>query len=368
MKKLTVILAVLASAYAVWDARAALKPKPSHMMPGLNPEECSGCHSGIGAKGTPLLRGERDMVCFRCHGASGKAQNIERAFARASRHPVFETSFYHSPGEVLPEDYGTIPRHVSCRDCHRVHVSDVERQWRGARGYIPAKMRSAPRGVPPLGLRLRTAESEHELCYLCHSESANLPAGSRSIAAEFDPTNMSYHPVEMPGRNKRMESLIRDLNFNSIIFCTSCHGNSDISGPRGPHGSDFSPLLVDEYRTKDGPESPRAYGLCYMCHDRRSISGNESFYRHWLHVAMKETSCYTCHATHGSSANRNLIDFSAGRVGDRVVAVINGGLSYLDEIPGRPRCFLKCHDATHDISGVTGVGGMHKTWEQIQAQ
>lgn len=218
-----------------------------------------------------------------------------------------------------------------------------------------------------MGLKLKAASEEYDLCYLCHSDSANLPARSRNMGEEFDPSNRSYHPVETPGRNKQMPSLVRDLNVNSRIACGSCHGNDDKRGARGPHGSDYSPLLVAEYRTQDGPESPKAYELCFMCHDRRSINGDESFKWHQRHVVFQDTSCYVCHRTHGSRDNEHLIDFSADRVGDRVSSINGIGPSYLPDITGRPRCYLNCHSTAHDITGVVS-GGILKTWEQLQAQ
>lgn len=371
MKKAAVVFIILMMAAMAGDAGAFMKPSPSHMTPAVNPEECSGCHSGIGSRNTSLLRGERDTVCLRCHGSGRgrKAQDIERVFAKPSRHPVYETSIYHSAGEQLPEKFSTVPRHVSCLDCHKSHMSDPEKPWRGTKGYKPSKVRMAAKGTPPLGLSIREAGDEFDLCYLCHSDSANLPPDSRNISAELDPTNMSYHPVEMPGKNRDVTSLVRQLNVNSLLNCGSCHGNNDSNGPRGPHGSDHSPILVAEYRTKDGPEGPKAYELCYMCHDRRSINANDSFAWHNRHVALFGISCYSCHASHGSPNNRHLIDFSALRVGDRVKSLANGiGPYYWPDMPRKPRCLLSCHDATHDYGGVTAKNGITKTWEVLFQQ
>jgi hypothetical protein len=203
----------------------------------------------------------------------------------------------------------------------------------------------------PIGGRHGKAEAEHELCYLCHSESANLPNDSRNVALEFDPRNQSYHPVEMEGRNSDVPSLVFQFSETSLITCGSCHGNSDPGGPRGPHGSDYPPLLVAEYRTTDGPETAKVYELCYLCHERKSILGDESFRRHRHHVALEGTACHTCHASHGTSMNRNLISFN-----DAVVfpATNSGGPDYFPGLPGTPRCFLRCHDAEHDTGGVAG--------------
>lgn len=369
MKKLIAVIVFSLAAVLVWDASAVMKPRPSHMDGSKNPEGCRGCHSGRGRKGTPLLKARREILCFKCHGALSRgrgraATDMESVFAEVSRHPI-ETAVYHRKGERLPERFSTTPRHVSCADCHKTHITDSERPWRGARGYAPGKIRvTADKGVPPLGLSLKQASEEYELCYLCHSDSANLPSGARNKGEEFDPANASYHPVEMPGKNRYVPSLIRELSVTSVITCTSCHGNNDPSGPEGPHGSDYAPLLVAEYKTENGPEGPKVYELCYMCHDRRSILQNESFQRHNQHIVLYGggTSCYTCHATHGSRLLENLMDFSEERVGDRVSSLTNGGgPDYIQQAHGRPRCTLNCHGVDHDAVDPNGAGG-GKQW------
>jgi hypothetical protein len=303
-------------------------------------------------------------MCFSCHGAGrrGSAIDVESVFSKTSRHPIYETTQYHQPGEQLPEQFPSMPRHVACFDCHKAHLSDPEKPWRGSRGYAPGKMRSGVRGGPPSGLKLNEALDEYELCYLCHSDSANLPAGARNKGEEFDPTNASFHPVEMPGKNKSVPSLVRDLSVNSRIACGSCHGNSNPSEAGGPHGSDYAPLLIAEYRTQDGPEDANVYGLCYLCHDRRSIRDNESFKWHNLHVQLNDIACFSCHATHGSRDNLHLIDFSAARVGDRVRPANGIGPDYLPQFSGKPKCYLSCHNVDHLMEGVNG-----KTWDQLQA-
>jgi predicted CXXCH cytochrome family protein len=337
-------------------ALAAGKGDPSHMDSFENPEGCAGCHAGRGAPGTPLLKGKREQLCFRCHGtfSLGRARrDIESVLAKSSRHPILETSQYHVQGEVLPENENSMLRHVACADCHAAHLSNSEVPWRGSRGYIPGKARLRQPGAPPIGLRLQRSSEEYELCYLCHSESTNLPIGAERINEFFDTSNQSYHPVETPGRNTNVPSLVRALSITDIITCTDCHGNNDSLGPKGPHGSDYSPILVADYRTEDGPEDPLHYELCYMCHDRRSVLGDESFIRHNLHVVSENTSCFTCHDSHGSTDNPHLIDFNAFVVSPSLTA---GGPVYMPSIGGNPRCYLACHDADHNTTGITILG------------
>jgi predicted CXXCH cytochrome family protein len=331
--------------------------RPSHMNRYSNPEGCRGCHAGRGESGTPLLKAKREQLCFRCHGAFSEnwapGKDIQKVVSKNSNHPIIETSQYHIRGEVLPEEESSMLRHVTCADCHVAHMSTPEFPWRGAKGYMSGLPGAQHPGLRPQGLRLRQATEEYELCYLCHSDSRNLPAGSRNMAELFNPSNFSYHPVEAPGRNLDVPSLVRVLSITDRIGCTDCHGNNDSMGPKGPHGSDYSPILIAQYRMEDGPEDAREYELCYMCHDRRSVLGDESFRRHNRHVVSEQTSCFTCHASHGST-NSHLIEFNTLVVSS---SPTDGGPIYQTGTAGNPRCYLECHSADHNFTGIF-VGGV----------
>ncbi len=331
--------------------------QPSHLNAYKNPEGCAGCHAGRGVPGSGLLKATREVMCFRCHGSFSRdgtaistAADIESVLTKFSRHPIMETSFYHVRGETLPEEQSFTPRHVACADCHKAHSSTSDIPWRGAPGYIPGLDRSGQPGLPPTGVRLKHATAEYEVCYLCHSESANISEG-QNIASLFATSNASYHPVEAPGRGGRVPSLVRQLGISSRITCTNCHGNNDPLGPKGPHASDYEPILIANYRTEDGPEEPTRYELCYVCHDRRSILGDESFIRHNFHIVAQETSCYTCHASHGSIDNRYLIEFNIQVVEP---SPSSGGPLYIPGTAGNPQCFLQCHGVDHNNVDVGG--------------
>jgi hypothetical protein len=273
--------------------------------------------------------------------------NLEAVFQKDSIHPIFETGGLHRLAEKLPEADYSAERHVSCFDCHRVHVSRSDNTVAGVKGYTPGPAR----GDRASGRRFREPLEDYELCYLCHSVSANLPADSTNKAEEFNPDNPSFHPVEAPGRNPNVPSLRGGLQVNDRIQCGSCHGNDDKGGPQGPHGSDFEPLLVAKYRTEDGPEDGTDYDLCYMCHERRSILADESFRYHNLHIEQQKTACYTCHDSHGSMSNQHLIEFNSLVVSS---SDVSGGPSYQTGAAGAPQCFLKCHDVDHNINGIGG--------------
>lgn len=306
---------------------------PSHLDPIKNPAGCSVCHKGHGVRSTPMLRLERNELCFSCHGGlKGEMPEILKSrkdlysvFQKRYRHPVFETYQYHSPLEELPEKDPSAPRHVACQDCHRVHESTPDKPWKKVKGYSAYKTKK------------KEADEEFEVCYLCHSDSMNRPPDRKNIADIMDSMNPSYHPVEARGKNGRVPSLIPPLNPNSKILCTDCHGNNAPFGPKGPHGSDYEYILKARYERREGPETFDAYELCYTCHERQSILGNQSFQRHKEHVVYQQIPCSACHDSHGSRLNPHLIEFNTQFVSPSPIP------SYIASPSGRPMCYLMCH-------------------------
>jgi predicted CXXCH cytochrome family protein len=344
MKRLFIIAGIALAIGLIWSGMGFAK-KTTHLDRRKNDAGCAGCHAGSGVPGTPLLKKSWDTLCFICHGTIKKGKkgealtDMEEVFAKQSIHPIFETSKYHLPDEELPEMNPSAPRHVACEDCHRAHLTVPEIPWAGAKGYAKGKQ------------KMKYAIDEYELCYLCHSDSANLPDDQTNKMEDFDSMNPSYHPIEDMGRNPYVPSLVKSLKTTSIIKCSDCHGNNDPLGTKGPHGSDYKPLLIAEYKTDDGPESPKRYELCYLCHDRRSILEDESFNRHKLHIVYQYTACFTCHDSHGSKTNQNLIEFNLNVVQQ---SPASGGPEFVPWGQGMDRCYLLCHNIDHNIETVNG--------------
>ena len=169
-------------------------------------------------------------------------------------HPVLSVRGVHQQLETLPEEVSNAARHSECVDCHEPHVVEKDRPFRGISGRR-------------VGNFMADIDKEYELCYKCHSSSANLPSKSTNKHAEFKTTNPSFHPVEGEGRNQYVISLKEPYSERedkpgdvSVITCGSCHGNDDPNGPRGPHGSNYAGLLVRNYETEDlRPESGPAF-------------------------------------------------------------------------------------------------------------
>jgi hypothetical protein len=211
--------------------------------------------------------------------------------------------------------------------------------------------------------------NEYELCFMCHSSSANKPqpTGSpygpytpRQIVQfdqrlEFQTSNPSFHPVVGPRNNAEVPSLIAPWARTSVMYCTDCHNNdtgvnAGGAGPRGPHGSNFKRLLERRLDLVDGSsESAAAYALCYKCHDRTSILGDNSFGEHDRHIRQQRTSCLTCHDPHGVNGaqgnalnNSHLINFNTAEVQPH-----NGVLRFDDTGLYHGSCTLDCHGKSH---------------------
>lgn len=355
----------------------------SHGKQSLLPKSCRACHKGM----TMALTGE-ETVCLACHGdeqlrkdmvsrgylklvGNVSLEDIAVELRKPYSHPTLTVRGVHNKFEALPEEVVNAARHAECVDCHNSHLTEKGNPYRGLKGRR-------------VGNFIAEIEKEYQLCYRCHSESANLPGTSTDKHAEFKVSNTSYHPVEGEGKNTYVISLrepyaakkerARDV---SMITCGDCHGSNDPDGPRGPHGSTYPGLLKLNYQMEDGrPESAFAYELCYKCHDRTSILNNESFPYHSLHIqgrsgGQEGASCFACHDAHGSSQYQHLIRFdektvrqttgrettvkeASGRESKiKATAVLetkDGKLKYDAEgyAARHGACYLNCHGVEHN--------------------
>ena len=344
---------VVASALAAANASAQPgvgKQAEAHGDAQTLPQRCMSCHvSHASDEGRrALLLGRDEDACYRCHGP-GSAQerrdgrlapdarpvDVMLEFQKPSHHPI-EFPGDHKPNERTPETNPNARRHVLCVDCHDAH---------GTR----TRQASAPGAGAKLS-SIRRFATEAEMCFLCHGPAANRPARQPDVARQFSST--SYHPVLGPGRGSRVPSLVAPLTTASVIACTDCHGNDNPSGPAGPHGSLYAPLLVRADQHDDGqPESPARYDLCYRCHDRNSILSDVSFPFHRKHVVEQRTPCSACHSAHGADTP-SLVQFDPAIVQPNA----KGLRSFASLGGGGAQCYLSCHGATHDPASYCGPG------------
>jgi cytochrome c553 len=269
-------------------------------------------------------------------------------------------------------------RHVECVDCHNPHAN------KDGPGTPPGAL-TAVRGVAisygsVFGSEaLPSARYEYEVCFRCHGDSQPSTLVARQVVStnirqKFDRSNPSLHPVGAVGRSSNVPSLIPPWTTSSLIGCGDCHNNNagpnsttppgSGTGPNGPHGSTFAPLLERNYvRTDNTPESAARYALCYKCHDRGFLYANNNRNQpfggingHLRHLGPDINSpCSACHDPHGVygtppgtnvPANyARLINFDT-----TIVLPTTGGKlpQWIQTSPNNGMCYLRCHNHNHN--------------------
>lgn len=347
-----------ATSPATWRGTGT-NPWPNRPFGTVAENGCGNCHQPHAAPRPPrLLTSAREHgVCVVCHNGRVASKNLEAEFLKPSAHPIASTDWTHDPAE----DPATMPRHVTCTDCHNPHQAvSIGASPPAASGGL-----KGVRGVNVSGGTVKEASYEYEVCLKCHGIRDETVIGivrddnTRNVREEINPSNASYHPLSTVGRNSTMGGFEPRYSPGSIIYCTDCHNNDEWTAggirPRGPHGSLYPPILEREYQMNDpSAESYPAYALCYKCHNRSFlINDRANTFPHRQHVVTAQASCGVCHDAHGSRRNIGLINFMRrDRSGKTVVGPNSKGLiQFQSTEPGRGRCSLSCHGKDHDGSG-----------------
>jgi len=336
---------------ANWNG-VAPDPWPHTSYATVSSNGCENCHRPHTAGGGERLLNyaTEEQNCFPCHNGDVASKKVQREFTKPSRHPIETTRGVHE----AVEDPLWAPRHVECVDCHNPHAANASPasppQASGSLAQVA--------GISSSGATVIPLVYEYQLCYRCHGDNpgSRPPVVARviyerNLRQKFKASNMSYHPVEVVGKNPDIPSLLVPYTTSSLIYCTDCH-NSDSgpkaggAGPNGPHGSMWTPILERQAATSDfTTESPQAYALCYKCHNRNSILSDQSFSKHRLHIVDKQTPCTACHDPHGTAMSTHLINF------DRTIVFSNnqGILRFEDRGRYMGACYLKCHNINHNL-------------------
>jgi predicted CXXCH cytochrome family protein len=322
---------------------------------------CENCHAPhlAGSKERLMRFSAPEQNCLVCHNGSMNTKNVADDFKKISVHPITLNGAAHSPQE---DPVNPRVRHVTCSDCHDPHGSTTAAATQAkASGALNGII-----GVSGNGAILKPANKEYELCFRCHGDSMSrgparvnrqMPETNKRL--QFSSANQSYHPIETIGKSRNVPSLIAPWTVSSMMTCTDCH-NSDQSSPaggsgaNGPHGSVYAPLLERQLVTTDfSSESVANYSLCYKCHSRDSILGDQSFRAmnsqgqsrgHRFHIVDLKTACTTCHDSHGVASAKNLINFNTEYV---TPSTSLSSLSYTSTGNSRGVCTLTCHGKDH---------------------
>src|SRR6266540_203688 len=179
---------VLTFIYTLWISPlfAASLNEPVHLDRQKVATGCATCHyrfnfkSGGGSDicivchGEPARRLEQNRSLPKgfAHSAGTTLRNIDVEFQKTYRHPTFDTRAVHRSNEALPERDPRVSRHADCVDCHNPHLLSATNKFAGINGK-------------KVGNLVTEVTHEYELCYRCHSESANLPGRYSNKRAEF---------------------------------------------------------------------------------------------------------------------------------------------------------------------------------------
>ncbi|MCF6281003.1 MAG: hypothetical protein L3J28_02150 [Candidatus Polarisedimenticolaceae bacterium] len=316
---------------------------------------CFSCHQPHnGGGGTKLLaRDGEQEVCLACHNGNVATKDIEASVNKFYAHPMLVTDGVHDAqrdgvsGKVRETQANLDNRHAECQDCHNPHavsagVSPGPTDTGGTSNLASNVLRGAW-GVEPSwpgnwGMLNDTDYAEvddvvyqYQLCMKCHSsyafgfspppEPENTPGydSMTDQAMEFNPNNASYHPVAAAGKNDfsmnvtgegvfdYSSSLLGNLSASSTMSCTNCHSDpdADIGGPKGPHGSDFWPILKAAWGAETGTTGSASH-LCFECHDV-NVYTYTSTYTNWQNTGYSGMCTVFCepdirlnlHAWHG---------------------------------------------------------------------
>ncbi len=309
---------------------------------------CAGCHvpHAAGSKEELTRMEAPEQNCEPCHSSQGPGRNLAAEFGKVSVHPIYVNSEAHSSAENL---VNPPVRHVTCVDCHNPHAATKSA---GSQAHVSGALAGVA-GISAGGAALQNVSHEYELCFRCHGDSAQRGPAVVSrqhvetdTRRQFNPGNISYHPVEAIGKNSQSPSLVRPLTVSSLVNCTDCHNNDQGpgaggNGPSGPHGSAFSPLLERQLLLTDGtPYNQDNFALCFKCHSPMTVDSQlpTSWAYHQQHIETYRAACTTCHDSHGAT-QPHLVNFNT-----TYVLPFNGVLRYTSTGLNHGNCTLTCHD------------------------
>lgn len=345
-----------ANSLATWSGTGT-NPWPNSPYSNVRDNGCENCHRPHAAPEPPRLlsSAQEQDVCLVCHNGTVASKNLEAEFLKFSSHPITSADWTHQPHE----NPNTMPRHVTCEDCHNPH----DTTFLSANAPMASGRLKGVPGVNISGGTTNEAFYEYEICLKCHGIREPTTPGAvrqdniRNTRLQINPSNPSFHPIAARGTNAAMAGFEPGYSTASIIYCTDCHNNDDWTStgtkPRGPHGSRYAPILEREYQANDpSAESFQYYALCYKCHNRNYLITDQArTFPHQKHVVEQQTSCAVCHDAHGSRRNSHLINFMLRDFTGKTVVTPSQGqkrLEYISLGPGRGQCYLSCHGVNHE--------------------
>lgn len=379
---------------------------------------CASCHRSHTAPSRNLLPNDlpQSNLCLSCHDGLGSSLDIKRQFEDASV-PADDanTSSFFAHRATAPSTHtqakedefaNVLNRHSECSDCHDPHNANSSLAASSATGYTASGALKGVSGVSTASTWKNPITYEYELCYKCHSAYTRLLTYDKlsyqmsDKASQFDPSSVSFHPIEQPGKNNSAQMAgslagtspykLWSFTTDAVMRCTNCHGDYRLANPdapppvaarSAPHTSKYRGLLTNNLQDRvlkpsSGSDNYSAadFALCYQCHAEapfRDTSGearsDTSFRFHGFHISSiyndpggggsstdidtpgagrGNAICSECHyQVHGQGTNargnasgRGLVSFAPN------VVASESGLSW---DPSARTCSLVCHGKDH---------------------
>jgi predicted CXXCH cytochrome family protein len=440
----TVSAAAVAEPGTVKISEAGIKGSHSTMA-----DQCQVCHRGHTAQGPNLLaQSSQSAVCFACHNGQAANANVQAEYtlARPVDNPGAREYYSHeavapttSPKHTqsqLNEFGGLSNRHSECSDCHNSHRVGTTDSTQTANGWDASAagplagvsgvsvVNSPTAGAAPAYTFLDGVDSpvtrEYELCFKCHSGFTTLlpkipgkpSTDALDKAAEFNPANESFHPVEAAGKNgtdamkaslaASSPNKLWNFNIGSTIRCLNCHASSttpdtvpdpvEAAGAGGSlpaHTSANRGILLRNYldrqlkpavdtATVKAAYSAGDFALCYVCHGEApfvdSSSNATNFNLHTKHLTslgrgdggtdidkagdgQGNAICAECHFRIHSTTNKvgsqvipgsRLVNFAPNVQPFVPDGATSGTLSWTPGATSGGSCTLTCHGQPHD--------------------
>lgn len=403
-------------------------------------DQCAVCHRAHTAKSTALLTtgSPQSALCDTCHDGSGSTLDVVAQYAKVPANDP-ATASYWSHDVSKPTSHilatsdefgGVFNRHTECGDCHDPHqgsLTDSVSSPAGTPWTASGRLAGvsgvaatysgpgAPTSYTFLDGTTAPVTAEYQLCFKCHSGDTKLlpddPAhpsrDMTDVATEFNPANVSFHPVLSPGRNTsdamRLSlsgpSLFKLWSFavTDTVRCSSCHAAAVTVPSDAPHsatgdpaaGSDlpahasaYRGILVQRYDDREFKAVGAAFdesqfALCFLCHTDTPFTTATADYTatnfslHQLHSAQIGASdsgvagtidtpgagtgnalCAECHFRPHSTAtdaspNSGLVTFAPD---------VTGARTWTSTTPGTGSCTLTCHGHDHEGSAYVPTG------------
>lgn len=431
-----------ATDYPLFTALATAEATPTTVSvsdPGTIHEpgagQCGTCHQTHSARAKTLIRATSETdQCYTCHagGVGGADVRAQYTLGQPENNPETRSYYSHDPTQTSEhvldsrnEFMGKLTRHSQCSDCHDPHGAKTDKAvmtptgWTAPGSFAKASGVAVTNGaagtVPTytwLDGLVQPLTAEYQLCFKCHTSFTALPEAvpdkpsqrSTDLATDFNPANLSYHPIEAPGRNqtqKLADSLagsspykLWNFTVGDTIRCVSCHASNTTGTSTDPaknapdanltvHASTNRGILTRPYENRVLSEAGTFYdakgaALCLTCHMetpfmnrlRPAAADGTNFVFHGLHMSGITTKgsggldidtpgagqgnarCAECHfSNHGTTQPPSPQNVS----GDRLVTFAPnvlpskamGGVPKFVKTDTGGNCTLTCHGKDH---------------------